>query len=89
MKICMLSTAELTRVTLQIISYFLSYFVLLYTHLVNKYLLKKAVAPYSSALARKSHGRRSLVGCSPCLFYFSVSCWEDYCSLEVTTLGVP
>ena len=35
----MLSTAEFTGVTLQI-TYFLSYFVLLYTHLVNKYLLK-------------------------------------------------
>ena len=26
---------------------------------------KKAVAPHSSVLPRKSHGRRSLVGCSP------------------------
>lgn len=40
MTICMLSTAELRGVTLQIISYFLSYFVLLYTHLVIKYPLK-------------------------------------------------
>ena len=38
----MLSTAEFTGVTLQITYFlsYLSYFVLLYTHLVNKYLLK-------------------------------------------------
>ena len=40
MTICMLSTAELRGVTLQIVSYFLSYLVLLYTHLIIKYLLK-------------------------------------------------
>ena len=27
--------------------------------------LEKAMAPHSSTLAGKSHGRRSLVGCSP------------------------
>ena len=31
----------------------------------NPFLLEKAVAPHSSTLAWKSHGWRSLVGCSP------------------------
>ena len=46
---------------------------------------EKAMAPYSSTLAWKSHGRRSLVGCSPwgrkesdttewLHFHFSLSC---------------
>ena len=53
--------------------------------LSNTYILEKAMAPHSSTLAWKIHGRRSLVGCSPwgreesdtterLHFHFSLSC---------------
>ena len=56
---------------------FMIYFLLL--------TLEKAMAPYSSTLPGKSHGRRSLMGCSPwgceesdttgrLHFHFSISC---------------
>ena len=49
------------------------------------HIMEKAMAAHSSTLAGKSHGQRSLVGCSPCgrwesdttgqlPFHFSLSC---------------
>ena len=44
---------------------FLVYFFLVFNYIVLMYLMEKAMAPHSSTLAWKIHGRRSLVGCSP------------------------